>query len=601
MPFSKKKTVPIDYTSRDFDTIKRDLVAYARRYYPDNFKDFSEASFGSLMLDTVAYVGDILSYYLDYNVNESFLDTAIEYENVVKLARQLGYRYKGIPASSGEVTLYVLVPASTTGTGPDLNYAPILKRGAKFISDAGTTFSLNEDVDFSNENNEVVVAEVNTTTGVPTRYAIRSYGQVVSGDLAVEFIEVGDYQRFPKFDLIGTNITDIVSIVDSQGNEYVEVENLSQDVVYRPIVNSASDKDVVPFILQPYGAPRRFIVENVAGTTSIQFGYGSESNLTNEKVTDPSKVILNIHGRDHVTDSSFDPTNLIESDTFGVAPSNTTLQVTYRTNSQENTNLSTNSLVRTSDTEFDFGNPASLEASEISNVIGSLEFENEKPIVGSITTPNSEEIKNRAYGMYSSQNRAVTKDDYLSMIYNLPPKFGAVKRANVIQDVNSFKRNINLYVISEDSNGFLTNSSDMLKKNLKTWISGYKMLNDTMDILDAVVVNIGIEFSVIADTDTNKFRVLSDATAAVQDRMAKSKFNIGEPVRYGDIFQALKRVDGLLDVVGLKIVQRTGTGYSSAAFDIKGYTSLDGRMLVAPENVIFEFKFPDIDIRGTVQ
>ena len=396
MPFSKKKTVPIDYTSRDFDTIKRDLVAYARRYYPDNFKDFSEASFGSLMLDTVAYVGDVLSYYLDYNVNESFLDTAIEYENVVRLARQLGYKYKGIPASSGEVTLYVLVPATSAGTGPDLNYAPILKRGAKFSSDAGTTFSLNEDVDFSDENNEVVVAEVNTTTGAPTRYAIRAYGQVISGDLAVEFVEVGGYQRFPRFRLNGTNITEIVTITDSQGKEYVEVENLSQDVVYRPIVNTSSDKAVVPFILQPYGAPRRFVVENIAGQTFIQDGYGSESNLTNEKITDPSKVILNLYGRDHVTDTSFDPSNLIESDSLGVAPANTTLQVVYRTNSQENTNLSTNSLVSTSDTEFDFGNPATLEAGEISNVISSLEFENEKPIVGNISTPNSEEIKNRA-------------------------------------------------------------------------------------------------------------------------------------------------------------------------------------------------------------
>tara|TARA_R100000388_G_scaffold92867_1_gene76491 strand:+ start:2638 stop:4443 length:1806 start_codon:yes stop_codon:yes gene_type:complete len=601
MPFSKKKTVPIDYTSRDFDTIKRDLVAYARRYYPDNFKDFSEASFGSLMLDTVAYVGDVLSYYLDYNVNESFLDTAIEYENVVRLARQLGYKYKGIPASSGEVTLYVLVPATSAGTGPDLNYAPILKRGAKFSSDAGTTFSLNEDVDFSDENNEVVVAEVNTTTGAPTRYAIRAYGQVISGDLAVEFIEVGEYQRFPRFRLNGTNITEIVTITDSQGKEFVEVENLSQDVVYRPIVNTSSDKAVVPFILQPYGAPRRFVVENIAGQTFIQFGYGSESNLTNEKITDPSKVILNLYGRDHVTDTSFDPSNLIESDSLGVAPANTTLQVVYRTNSQENTNLSTNSLVSTSDTEFDFGNPATLEAGEISNVISSLEFENEKPIVGNISTPNSEEIKNRAYGMYSSQNRAVTKDDYLTMIYNLPPKFGAVKRANVVQDVNSFKRNINLYVISEDQNGALTTSSDMLKKNLKTWISGYKMLNDTMDILDAVVVNIGIEFAVVADTDINKYRVLSDATQAIQERMSTSKFNIGEPVRIGDIFQALKRVDGLLDVTEIKIVQRVGTAYSSADFDINGYLTMDSRMLVAPENVIFEIKFPDVDIRGTVQ
>tara|TARA_R110002126_G_scaffold110281_1_gene247401 strand:- start:2257 stop:4062 length:1806 start_codon:yes stop_codon:yes gene_type:complete len=601
VPFDKKKIVPINYTSRDFATIKRDLVSYAKRYYPDNFQDFSEASFGSLMLDTVAYVGDILSFYVDYSVNESFLDSAVEYNNVTRLAKQLGYKYTGIPASSGEVTLYIVVPASSTGAGPDLNYAPILRRGAKFQSGGGTTFTLNENVDFSDQNNEVVVAQVNSSTGVPTKYAIKTYGQVISGDLAVEFIEVGSYERFPKFTLSANNVSEVVSVTDSSGNEYFEVDYLSQDVIYRPITNNSDDKDLVPFIMQPYGVPRRFITETIGQTTTIQFGHGSEANLTNEKISDPSKVVLSIHGRDYVTDKTFDPTNLIETDTLGVAPSNTTLQATYRTNSQRNTNLSSKSLVSVSDTSYDFGNVNQLGSSEVSEVLASLEFENEKPIVGSVSTPSSEEIKYRAYGSYNSQNRAVTKEDYISMIYNMPPKFGAIKRANIAQDKNSFKRNINLYVISEDVNGSLTTSTDTLKKNLKTWITNYKMLNDTIDIMDAKIVNVGIEFEVISDTDTNKFKVLSQATEAVKKRLVNTKYNIGEPLRYGDIFQALKNVDGLLDVVKLKIVTRSGASYSSADFDLDLYTTPDGRMILAPEDIIFEIKYPDSDIRGTIK
>jgi len=601
VPFDKKKTVPINYTSREFATIKRDLVSYAKRYYPDNFQDFSEASFGSLMLDTVAYVGDILSFYVDYSANEAFLDSAIEYNNVIRLAKQLGYKYNGIPVSSGEVTLYLLVPSVTSGTGPDLNYAPILKRGTKFTSEGGTTFTLNEDVDFSNQNNEVVVAEVDSSTGVPTRYAIKTYGQIISGDIAVEFVDVGEYQRFPKFQLAGNNISEIISVIDNEGNEYYEVDYLSQDVIYRPIVNNSSDKNQVPFIMQPYGVPRRFISETIGGVTTIQFGYGSETNLTNEKISDPSKVVLSVHGRGYVTDQSFDPTNLIETDTLGVAPSNTTLQVIYRVNGQNNVNLATNSLASASDTQYDFGNVNELDSDKVRNVVSSLEFENEKPIVGNISVPNSEEIKYRAYGNYASQNRAVTKEDYVSMIYNMPPKFGAVKRANIAQDLNSFKRNINLYVVSEDVNGFLTQSTDTLKKNLKTWITNYKMLNDTIDIMDAKIVNVGVEFDVVADSDTNKFKVLSDATEAIIQRMTSTKFNISEPIRYGDIFQALKEVDGLLDVVKIKVVRKYGSLYSSVDFDLDRYTTADGRMILAPEDVIFEIKFPDTDIRGTVK
>tara|TARA_R110000796_G_scaffold14039_1_gene46070 strand:- start:970 stop:2775 length:1806 start_codon:yes stop_codon:yes gene_type:complete len=601
VPFDKKKIVPINYTSRDFATIKRDLVTYAKRYYPDSFQDFSEASFGSLMLDTVAYVGDVLSFYVDYSVNESFLDSAVEYNNVTRLAKQLGYRFKGIPASSGEVTLYIVVPASTTGTGPNLVYAPILKSGAKFTSSGGTTFTLNEPVDFSNQNNEVVVAEVNSSTGVPTKYAIKTYGQIISGDLAIQFIEVGDYERFPRFSLAGRNVSEVVSVTDSSGNEYFEVDYLSQDVIYRPITNNSEDKEAVPYIMQPYGVPRRFVSETTGQVTSIQFGHGSETNLTNEKISDPSKVVMSTHGRGYITDKTFDPTNLIETDTLGVAPSNTILQVVYRTNSQQNTNLSSKSLISVSDASYDFGNVNQLGNTEVSEVINSLEFENEKPIVGNISTPTSEEIKYRAYGSYSSQNRAVTKEDYVSMIYNMPPKFGAIKRANIAQDKNSFKRNINLYVISENFNGSLTTSTDTLKKNLKTWITNYKMLNDTIDIMDAKIVNIGIEFEVISDTDTNKYKVLSEATEAIKSRMASAKYNISEPIRYGDIFQALKRVDGLLDVVRLKIVKKNGTSYSSADFDLDLYTTPDGRMILAPEDIIFEIKYPDSDIRGTIK
>ena len=195
---TKKLYPAINYTSRDFNSIKGDLVNYAKRYYPNTFRDFNEAGFGALMLDTVSYVGDILSYYVDYSANESFLDTAIEYDNVLKLGRQMGFRFTGNPSSSGIATFYIIVPSNISGLGPDSRYIPILKRGTTLSSNVGSLFILNEDVNFGDPKNEVVVATANENTGAPTNFAIKATGQIISGEIREENIEIYNkrYNRF---------------------------------------------------------------------------------------------------------------------------------------------------------------------------------------------------------------------------------------------------------------------------------------------------------------------------------------------------------------------------------------------------------------------
>ena len=193
MPKKDKKL--IRYTDRDFNSIKQGLVDYARRYYPSTYKDFSEASFGSMMLDTVAYVGDVLSFYLDYQTNESFLDTAIEYDNVLRLGEQVGYKQPLRANSFGLVSLYVLAPISSDSSLPDSTYLPVLARGTKFSSNMGQVFSLIEDIDFANPDNEIVTA-TEDDSGTATAYAIKAYGRVISGELNEELIDVGDFTRF---------------------------------------------------------------------------------------------------------------------------------------------------------------------------------------------------------------------------------------------------------------------------------------------------------------------------------------------------------------------------------------------------------------------
>jgi len=599
MPSGKK--VAINYTSRDFDSIKRDLVNYAQKYYADTYRDFNEAGFGALMLDTVSYVGDILSFYLDYQANESYLDTAIEYDNVIKLVRQLGYKVNFSPSSYGVASLYVLVPSETAGHAPDKAYMPVLRRGSQFSSGDGAGFILNEDVDFANTNNKVLVATVDDTTGVPLTYAVQAYGQVVSGRTVEQVIPIGDFQKFPKFLLNGTNVTDVISVEDDEGNIYYEVDNLTQNVVYEAITNTdTDDRERTPSIIKPKVVKRRFTVERERGQTSIQFGGGDESSDISSAFTEPASVVLFQNGKDYISDSAIDPTRMLDSSKLGVAPSNTSLRVVYRANDAGNVNVSANTLGSIDSADFSFEDEINLGAAAVSAVVESLEINNDSPIVGDITLPTSEEIRLRAGGVFSAQNRAVTRQDYLTLIYAMPERFGVVKKANAIQDNKSFKRNINIYVISEDEDEDFAIANSSLKNNLKTWLNKNRMITDSIDILDAKVVNFAIEFEAMGKSDQDNADLLSEAVDALSAKFNKY-FDISENLYISDIYSTLKDVDGVLDVISVKTTLKVGGDYSDTYFDFEENLSADGRMLKIPQNVVLELKFPDIDIQGVIK
>ena len=285
----KKQKKLIRYTDRDFNSIKESLIRYTKRYYPDVYQDFSEASFGSLMLDTVSYVGDVLSFYLDYQANESFLDTAIEYDNILRHGEQVGYRPQLKANSFGVVTLYILIPSQTIGSLPDEDYLPT--------------------------------------------------------------------------SLTDPNITEIVSVIDDEGHEYFEVDYLSQDTIFRSVVNKDQESSrYAPEKIVTTSVPRRFIVFNRFNQVFLKFGYGSESLLKNNNITHPSNVALQMHGRNYEKDVSFDPSNLLETDKFGIAPANTTLRVVYRTNSTDSVNIATGQLINVVSPIFVFGSNATNAA-----------------------------------------------------------------------------------------------------------------------------------------------------------------------------------------------------------------------------------------------
>ena len=591
----------IKYTSRDFDSIKQDLVQYARRYYPEVYRDFNEASFGSLMLDTVSYVGDILSFYVDYQVNESFLDTAAEFSNVVRLSKQLGYKFRGVPSATGISAFYVVVPANEVGLGPRDSFIPILKRGSTLTADDGTGYILEEDVFFNDPNSLVVVASVDDATGQPQSYAIKSHGRIVSGEIARERIPVGNFTKFRKVPLSSTNITDIISVVDEEGHEYFEVDYLSQNVIHRAVTNRGVNNSTVAAIMKPHVVPRRFTVERIDGRYFLQFGYGSDSELKTNSVAEPSSITLKMHARDFVDDTTFDPARLLDTDKFGVAPANTTLTVTYRKNTKRNSNARIGAITTMGNTIISFDDDTKVPVGTRNNIRRSVEAYNEEQIVGSSARPTTEELKRRAFDTFATQNRAVTLQDFEAVAYSMPPKFGSIKRIRVVQDPDSFKRNLNLYVLAEDSNGLLTEANNTLKENLKMWLNNYKMIHDTVDILDGKIVNYGIEYHAIANPEFNKFDVLQEAQNLLAAAFSQPLY-MGEPLYITDVYNLLnKNVSGIIDVKSVKITQKSSGPYSRTTYDFNAQTTADGRVLLVPDNTCLELKFPASDIKGTIE
>lgn len=589
----------IKYTARDFRAIKTMLKEHRRRYYSEVSRDDNEASFDEMMEDLVAIVGDQLSYFSDYNVNESFLPTAVEFDNVLKHGETSGYRFRGNPSSQGEGTFYAVIPANATGLGPDSRYLFTLKKGSEFASTSGVGFILNEDVLFGDPNNETRVARVDETTGIPTAYVVKAQGQVISGRLVEEIIEVGEFQRFLKIRLSGRDIAEILSVDDEEGKEYFEVDYLSQDVVFMPIKNRGSDSDVVPSLLKPFVVPRRFTTKRERVDTFLQFGFGSDTDESSDSLIDPATVVLNIFGKNHITDATFDPTNLLGTDKLGIAPANTSLRVIYRVNSSDNVNAAPDSITDAVGPLLEFENIQTLDPELVRSVAESFEVTNESHIRGDVTTPTVDELKVRIFDVFGAQNRAITPTDYKAFSYQMPPKFGAIKRVSVVPDPDSFKRNLNMYVLSEAADGSLITASQTIKQNLKNWLLFGKPVNDTVDIIDAKIVNIGIDFSAVGELETNKFEILNRANAALRNEY-QFVGDIGEPFSITRIYNVLEKVDGIVDVTRVRIFVKRGGSYSDTRFDIDQAISPDGRFIDVPLNVILEVKLPDQDVRGSI-
>lgn len=599
MSKKQKTIIPINYTNREFQSIRRDLIQIAERHYPDTFQDFSKASFGSIMVDNLSYVADQLSFYLDYNVNEAFLDTSYETNNILRHGEIMGYKSQGPASTYGRVALYILVPASPTGLGPDRRYIPVMKKGSSFRSGNGLNFMLTENVDFASPRTQTVVARTNTTTGAPTYYAIKAYGNVVSGRMASENIVVGAYERFRTVQLRATNVVEVVSVIDSQGLEYYEVDYLSQEMILKEITNTNYKQTNTPSILKPFLVSRKFTVNRSRNRVSLQFGSG-KSGETNV-VASPSEVALDLFGKTYISSTTFDPTRLSKNSSMGIVPADTTLTVTYRLNNAGSSNLSVGALNSVQTVQLDFEDRRVLNNNSINEVFNSVEVLNEEPIMGDVVPTSKDELKRRIYDTFPTQNRAVTQADYENLIYRMPAKFGSISRCSAQRDPDSRRRNVNIYVISEDDFGNFITTNSIIKNNLKTWMNNYRMISDTMDILDSYIINYGIDFAVKPSIGADKFTLVDRCISALNAEYTREKMFIGESINVADIYSVLSKVEGVQSVSSVKITNKKGSNYSAVSFDVNENTSPDGSSIIIPNNAVAELKYPSVDITGKIK
>ncbi len=597
---SKQKKTPIKYTSRDFDSIKSDIVEHAKRFYPEQWKDFTQGTINSLLVDSVAYVGDVLSYYLDYQANESFMDSAIEFNNIRKHARSMGYKFAGSANSYGFISLFVLIPSNIDGTAPDFNYMPILQKGSSFTASTGGVFTLSEDVAFDNPMNDMVAARFDSSSGQTTHFAIKAVGQVVSGVFARTTIDLTDssFERFKRVKIGDSTISEIITVKDSDGNTYYEVDNLSQEVVFKETTNREAASEGVRSILKPFVATRRFVVEQDDTGTYLQFGFGSEDSEA-EEIADPAKVFLEMHGKNYISTQTFDPSRLIGSTKLGIAPTGTTLSVISKSNTTDLSSAPSKSITSVNRAKMKFPSSIDLNTSKRRSVVSSLEISNEEPIVGSAERMTNEELKQRAMSHYAAQGRAVTRQDYESLIYSMPNKFGIVKRVSVVNDPSATNRRMAIYIVSEGNDGKLANANDKIKHNIKNWLSQYKSLNDVIDIYDAKIVNFGVNFKVTIDARFANENVLSRCNAAIRDHFSNQSY-IGEPIYITRLYSILSKVEGVADVKRVNVHQKTGGDYSMIRMDFKEAMSQDGTFIKTPKNVIMELKYSNRDVKGVL-
>lgn len=593
------------YLNKDFDSLRADLLDYARTYFPNAIKDFSEAGIGGLFLDMAAYVGDVQSFYLDHQFQESFPDSATEANNIERHLKKAGVPIVGASPAVAECTFLIKVPASGSNPPlPDTQALPIIHEGTVARAQNGTQFELTETLNFAktNENGDLlatVVVGTRDQNNNPTNFILSLTGICISGLRATDTVSVGTFEQFKKVPLSNENVTEIIRVRDTQGNDYYQVDYLTQDTVYKAVTNIAPDNQEVRENLVPMPAPYRFIADTSLNTriTTLTFGGGSAETLNDDIIPDPSEFSLPLYGKRVFSRYTLNPGNLLQTTTFGVLTPNTTLSITYRYGGGTSHNVEPRSIRNVTSLDITFpGNPSANTAQFVRN---SLDVVNYKAAAGGLDAPSIDELKQKIPAFTAAQSRIVTKEDLLARIYTLPSNFGRVYRASIQTNPNNPLAS-QLFVICKNSSDQFTVAPDSLKKNLATFLNQYRMISDAIDILDARVINLQVKFQIVTDPTQNRQLVVRSVLQKLKEYFDIKNYEIDQPIVMGDIQNVIFNTPGVVSVVSVELQNVYGTvnnlTYSSEQFDVPANTFRG--IVFGPPGSVFEIKYKNQDIIG---
>jgi hypothetical protein len=605
----------IKYLNKDFGELKNALVEYTKTYFPATYNDFSPSSPGMLFLEMSAYVGDVMSFYLDNQIQENFIQFARQQNNLYTLAYMLGYKPKVTGVAVVDVDVYQQVPSISTpdGWAPDYRYAVFINNNTILKSSlVGTTdFIIQDTVDFSvsssSDPTQVSILTIDTVTNQPEFYLLKKTRKAISANIQTKTFTFGSAQRFQTVEINDSDIIQILDVVDNSRNKWYEVPYLAQEMVYTNIKNTNSDKGEVPYLLQLLKAPRRFVTR-FTSPTSLQIQFGAGTTTANEEIKiipNPTNV-GNFFSTDNYLTTAYDPANFLYTSTYGIAPSNTTLTVRYLTGGGVAANVPANSFSGISNTgNISIPNALAPDANLKTDIRNSVTVQNPLAASGGSDGDTVEEIKQNSLATFGGQLRTVTQDDYFVRAMSLPSQYGSL--AKIYAEPERLENllpgeslsSINLYVLAYDSNGKLKPASTSLKDNLKTYLTQYRMVNDSIKIRNGFVINISVDFDIIVLPEYNNNDILFKCITAVKDYFNIDKWQINEPIILKNIYVLLDKIDGVQTVKNISITNKVGTEYSAYAYDVIG-ANRDNVIYPSVDPMIFEVKYPDSDIKGRV-
>ena len=588
----------IKYINKEFVDFRTQLVEYAKNYFPDTYNDFSGTAPGMMFIEMASYVGDVLSFYQDTQLQETFATYAKDPKNLFNLAYTMGYRPKVTGVSEVELTFSQVVNANGS-YNPTWTDAAFISQNSVYKStdNSQTYFIVDQPVDFtfssSFDPTTVIINDLDGSNK-PSEFLLKKKAKAFSAEIKTKTFTIDTAEKFKTITISDDNIVGVLDITDADGNEWTEVPFLGQDTVFNNIENPDTDSQVVPYLLTLKQVPNRFVTRLQSnGNLQVQFGSGTNTSDDGDILPDATNVGSVTNQGISRIDYAYDPSNFLYSKAYGVAPTSD-LTVRYLVGGGVSANVPANTITQ----------KVTLVGSNVSTVT----VNNTQPAAGGRDGDTVDELRENSLRAFNEQNRTVTLQDYQVRALSLPSIFGSVAKVfatrdqltNSNLDNDSLKNNpmsIALYVLTYDANGKLTTGTYSLKRNLQKYLAEYMMLTDSVTIKDAFVVNIGVDYEVIARPNYASRDVLLSCNLKLQEYFKTAKRSINEPINLSDIFRELDKVTGVQTVQKVEITNKAGGNYSQYAYDTKGATKNN---IVYPsfDPCIFEVKYPEVDIKG---